>query len=49
VLFVAMGLIWGLPYLFIKVADEGVSVPVLVCTRVAIGSWATVVCGGGGG
>lgn len=38
VLFVAMGLIWGLPYLFIKVADEGVSVPVLVCARVAIGS-----------
>ncbi len=37
-LFVAMGLIWGLPYLLIKVADEGVSVPVLVCTRVALGS-----------
>jgi drug/metabolite transporter (DMT)-like permease len=37
-LFVAMGLIWGMPYLLIKVADGGVSVPVLVCTRVAIGS-----------
>ncbi|HZR50473.1 MAG TPA: EamA family transporter [Streptosporangiaceae bacterium] len=37
-LFVAMGVIWGVPYLLIKVADEGVSVPVLVCTRVGIGS-----------
>jgi drug/metabolite transporter (DMT)-like permease len=37
-LFAAMGLIWGMPYLLIKVADGGVSVPVLVCTRVAIGS-----------
>jgi len=33
-----MGVIWGIPYLLIKVADEGVSVPVLVCTRVALGS-----------
>jgi drug/metabolite transporter (DMT)-like permease len=38
VLFAAMGVIWGIPYLLIKIADEGVSVPVLVCTRVAIGS-----------
>lgn len=38
VLFAAMGVIWGMPYLLIKVADEGVSVPVLVCTRVALGS-----------
>jgi drug/metabolite transporter (DMT)-like permease len=37
-LFAAMGVIWGMPYLLIKVADGGVSVPVLVCTRVAIGS-----------
>ena len=37
-LFVAMGVIWGVPYVLIKVADEGVSVPVLVCTRVGIGS-----------
>jgi drug/metabolite transporter (DMT)-like permease len=33
-----MGLIWGIPYLLIKVADGGVSVPVLVFTRVALGS-----------
>jgi drug/metabolite transporter (DMT)-like permease len=33
-----MSVIWGIPYLLIKVADEGVSVPVLVCTRVALGS-----------
>jgi drug/metabolite transporter (DMT)-like permease len=38
VLFAAMGVIWGMPYLLIKVAVGGVSVPVLVCTRVAIGS-----------
>jgi drug/metabolite transporter (DMT)-like permease len=37
-LFAAMGVIWGIPYLLIKVADGGVSVPVLVCTRVALGS-----------
>ena len=37
-LFVAMGVIWGIPYLLIKVADGGVSVPVLVCTRVTLGS-----------
>jgi len=33
-----MGVIWGIPYLLIKVADGGVSVPVLVFTRVALGS-----------
>jgi drug/metabolite transporter (DMT)-like permease len=38
VLFAAMGVIWGMPYLLIKVAVGGVSVPVLVCTRVALGS-----------
>ena len=37
-LFAAMGVIWGIPYLLIKVADGGVSVPVLVFTRVAVGS-----------
>jgi drug/metabolite transporter (DMT)-like permease len=37
-LFAAMGLIWGIPYLLIKVADGGVSVPVLVFTRVALSS-----------
>jgi len=37
-LFTAMGVIWGIPYLLIKVADEGVSVPVLVCTRTALGA-----------
>jgi drug/metabolite transporter (DMT)-like permease len=37
-LFAAMGVIWGIPYLLIKVAVGGVSVPVLVCTRVALGS-----------
>jgi len=37
-LFAAMGVIWGIPYLLIKVADEGVSVPVLVCTRTALGA-----------
>ncbi|HEV3287417.1 MAG TPA: EamA family transporter [Streptosporangiaceae bacterium] len=38
VLFASMSLIWGLPYLLIKVADGGVAVPVLVFARVAIGS-----------
>ena len=38
VLFAAMGLIWGIPYLLIKVADGGVSVPVLVFARVTLGA-----------
>ncbi len=38
VLFASMSVIWGVPYLLIKVADGGVSVPVLVFARVAIGS-----------
>jgi drug/metabolite transporter (DMT)-like permease len=49
VLFAAMGVIWGIPYLLIKVADGGVSVPVLVCTRVALGSlllWPVAIRGG---
>jgi drug/metabolite transporter (DMT)-like permease len=37
-LFAAMGVIWGIPYLLIKVADGGVSVPVLVWARVTIGA-----------
>jgi drug/metabolite transporter (DMT)-like permease len=36
VLFAAMSVIWGVPYLFIKIADEGVSPPVLVFTRTAL-------------
>jgi drug/metabolite transporter (DMT)-like permease len=36
VLFAAMSVIWGIPYLLIKVADEGVSVPVLVFARTGI-------------
>ncbi|MQA94684.1 MAG: EamA family transporter [Streptosporangiales bacterium] len=37
-LFAGMCLIWGIPYLMIKVAVEGgISVPVLVFTRVAVG------------
>ncbi|HEY6276242.1 MAG TPA: DMT family transporter [Streptosporangiaceae bacterium] len=36
VLFTLMSVIWGMPYLFIKVADGGVSVPVLVFARVTV-------------
>lgn len=36
--FAAMSVIWGIPYLLIKVAVEGVSVPVLVLARTAIGA-----------
>src|SRR5438067_1196225 len=38
VLFAGMGFLWGIPYLLIKVAVEGVSVPVLVFARTAIGA-----------
>jgi drug/metabolite transporter (DMT)-like permease len=38
VLFATMSVIWGVPYLLIKVADGGVAVPVLVFARVAIGA-----------
>lgn len=38
VLFAAMSVIWGIPYLLIKVADEGVTAPVLVFARTAIGA-----------
>ncbi len=37
-LFAAMGLIWGIPYLLIKVAVGGVAPPVLVLGRVSIGA-----------
>jgi drug/metabolite transporter (DMT)-like permease len=37
-LFAAMSLIWGIPYLLIKVADSGVPPPVLVLARVTIGA-----------
>ena len=37
-LFAAMSLIWGIPYLLIKVAVSGVAPPVLVLGRVAIGA-----------
>ena len=33
-LFAAMSIIWGIPYLFINIAVEGVSVPVLARTGV---------------
>jgi drug/metabolite transporter (DMT)-like permease len=33
-----MSVIWGIPYLMIKIAVEGVSVPVLVFARVAVGA-----------
>ncbi|MDT5013782.1 MAG: hypothetical protein QOH57_5399 [Mycobacterium sp.] len=37
-LFAAMSIIWGVPYLFIKIAVEGVSVPVLVLARTVVGA-----------
>ena len=37
-LFAAMSVIWGTPYLLIKIAVGGVSVPVLVLARVTIGA-----------
>src|SRR6478609_4731712 len=33
-----MSIIWGIPYLMIKIAVEGVSVPVLVLARTAVGA-----------
>jgi drug/metabolite transporter (DMT)-like permease len=38
VLFALMGVLWGVPYLMIKVAVDGVSVPVLVFTRTVLGA-----------
>ncbi|WP_076820936.1 DMT family transporter [Pseudofrankia asymbiotica] len=37
-LFAAMSVIWGVPYLLIKVAVEGVSGPVLVLARTGVGA-----------
>jgi len=37
-LFATMSVIWGIPYLLIKIAVAGVPVPVLVLARVAIGA-----------
>jgi drug/metabolite transporter (DMT)-like permease len=37
-LFSAMSIIWGIPYLLIKVAVDSVSVPVLVLSRTAVGA-----------
>ncbi len=37
-LFAAMSVIWGIPYLLIKIALEGLSVPVLVLARTLIGA-----------
>lgn len=37
-LFGSMCVIWGIPYLLIKIAVDGVSVPVLVLARTAIGA-----------
>src|SRR4029077_6527600 len=37
-LFAAMSVIWGIPYLLIKIALEGLSVPVLVFARTLIGA-----------
>ncbi|SEG70968.1 Permease of the drug/metabolite transporter (DMT) superfamily [Thermomonospora echinospora] len=37
-LFALMSVIWGIPYLMIKVVVEGVSVPVLVFARTAVGA-----------
>jgi drug/metabolite transporter (DMT)-like permease len=38
VLFTSVGVLWGIPFLLIKVADGGVSVGMLVFTRVSIGA-----------
>lgn len=38
ILFALMSVIWGIPYLMIKVAVDGVSVPVLVFARTAVGA-----------
>ena len=37
-LFSAMSVIWGIPYLLIKISLEGLSVPVLVFARTAVGA-----------
>jgi drug/metabolite transporter (DMT)-like permease len=37
-LFGVMSVVWGIPYLMIKVADEGVSAPVVVFVRTGVGA-----------
>jgi len=37
-LFLAAGVAWGLPYMFIRIADKDFSVPMIVFSRVAIGA-----------
>lgn len=49
VLFALMCVIWGIPYVLIKIAVGGVSVPVVVFSRTAIGAlvlWPVAVRGG---
>ncbi|MFM1789229.1 MAG: hypothetical protein RLZZ12_578 [Actinomycetota bacterium] len=38
ILFALVGLLWGVPYLFIKVAVEELSIPMIVFTRLMIGA-----------
>jgi hypothetical protein len=39
VLFVVVAVLWGAPFLFIKVAvDAGIAAPVLAASRVALGA-----------
>src|ERR1700730_7691867 len=38
ILFLTMSIIWGIPYLMLQVAVGGVSVPVLVLARTAVGA-----------
>src|SRR5215475_16163914 len=38
ILFSLMGVVWGIPYLMIKVAVDAVSPPVVVFTRCALGA-----------
>lgn len=38
VLFALMSVLWGIPYLLIKVAVESVSVPMVVFARTALGA-----------
>ena len=37
-LFITIGLIWGIPYLLLKVSVSELSVPVIVCSRTFIGA-----------
>ena len=38
ILFTLVGLLWGVPYLFMKVAVEELSTPMIVFTRLMIGA-----------